>query len=280
MDQYLAFSAHGVQKRFGDFCALKNVSLNVPKGQIYGFIGRNGAGKTTFMRIVCGLMQPSEGFIHMDGRLSFLPQNVRFRDRMSGEEALCFFAKLRRGDAKESKHLAAQLEIDLKKPVSSMSPGQQRKLQLVIAAVGSPEILVLDEPTAGLDPTGVQQVRAILQLMHQAGKTVFLSSHVLMELENLCDTVAMIDKGELLYQGPCCTTYEIETGGVDEEITKRLNRGRGERFRLSGDRLLAQVEHEEIPAVLEALYAQNVRVFGVRRQGIESLYNALVQEGA
>ena len=280
MNQYLAFSAHGVGKRFGDFCALKNVSLNVPKGQIYGFIGRNGAGKTTFMRIVCGLMQPSEGCIRMDGRLSFLPQNVRFRDRMSGEEVLCFFAKLRRGDASEGLRLAAELEIDLKKPVSSMSPGQQRKLQLVIAAVGSPEILVLDEPTAGLDPTGVQQVRAILQLMHRAGKTVFLSSHVLMELENLCDTVAMIDKGELLYQGPCSTTYEIETGGVDEEITKRLNRGQGERFRLSGDRLLAQVEHEEIPAVLEALYAQNVRVFGVRRQGIESLYNALVQEGA
>lgn len=280
MDQYLAFSAHGVGKRFGDFCALKNVSLNVPKGQIYGFIGRNGAGKTTFMRIVCGLMQPSEGFIRMDGRLSFLPQNVRFRDRMSGEEAIHLFAQLRRGNAEESKHLAAQLEIDLSKPVGSMSPGQQRKLQLVIAAVGSPDILVLDEPTAGLDPTGVQQVRAILQLMHRAGKTVFLSSHVLMELENLCETVAMIDKGELLYQGPCSTTYEIETSGVDKEITKRLNRGQGERFRLSGDRLLAQVEHEEIPAVLEALYAQNIHVFGVRRQGIESLYNALVQEGA
>jgi len=280
MNQYLAFSAHGVGKRFGDFCALKNVSFDVPKGQIYGFIGRNGAGKTTFMRILCGLMQPSEGSIHLDGRLSFLPQNVRFRDRMSGDEAIRLFAQLRRGSATESKRLAAQLELDLSKPVNSMSPGQQRKLQLVIASVGSPEILVLDEPTAGLDPTGVQQVRAILQLMHRAGKTVFLSSHVLMELENLCDTVAMIDKGELLYQGPCSTTYEIETGGLDEEIAKRLNREQGERFRLSGDRLLAQVEHEEIPAVLEALYAQKVRVFGVRRQGIESLYNALVQEGA
>ncbi len=280
MNQYLAFSVHGVVKRFGDFSALKNVSLDVPKGQIYGFIGRNGAGKTTFIRILCGLMQPSEGFIHLDGRLSFLPQNVRFRDRMNGEEAIRLFAQLRRGDATESKRLATQLELDLSKPVNSMSPGQQRKLQLVIATVGSPEILVLDEPTAGLDPTGVQQVRAILQLMHRAGKTVFLSSHVLMELESLCDTVAVIDKGELLYQGPCSTTYEIETGGVDEEIAKRLNREQGERFRLSGNRLLAQVEHEEIPAVLEALYAQKVRVFGVRRQGIESLYNALVQEGA
>jgi len=280
MNQYLAFSAHGVGKRFDDFSALKNVSLNVPKGQIYGFIGRNGAGKTTFMRILCGLMQPSKGSICMDGRLSFLPQNVRFRDRMSGEEAIRLFAQLRRGDVTESKRLAVQLELDLSKPINSMSPGQQRKLQLVIASVGAPEILVLDEPTAGLDPTGVQQGRAILQLMHRAGKTVFLSSHVLMELENLCDTVAMIDKGELLYQGPCSTTYEIETGGVDEEIAKRLNREQGERFRLSGDRLMAQVEHEEIPAVLEALYAQKVRVFGVRRQGIESLYNALVQEGA
>jgi len=279
MDHLLAIRACNVEKRFGDYRALKNVSLAVPRGQIFGFIGRNGAGKTTFMRIACGLMQPNDGALEVCGRLSFLPQNVRFRDQMSAEEALRLFAKLRHGDAKEGIRLASELDVDLSKAVNSLSPGQQRKLQLAIATVGSPELLVLDEPTAGLDPTGVQQVRAILQAQHRAGKTVFLSSHVLMELESLCDTVAMIDRGSILYQGPCSTTYEIETGGVEKPIAERLNGALSGRLRFNGVHILAQVDHEEVPSVLEALVAQNIRVFGIRRQGIESLYNTLVQEG-
>jgi len=189
MNEAIAFRTHGVSKRFGDFCALKDVSVTVPLGRIYGFIGKNGAGKTTFMRIVCGLMKPSGGTFETGKRIGFLPQNVRFRERMSGEDALRLFAKLRHGGLEESLRFAAELELDLKKPTDCMSPGQQRKLQLVIATVGFPDVLVLDEPTAGLDPSGVQQVRAIIRQLHQRGGTVFLSSHVLMELENLCDMI-------------------------------------------------------------------------------------------
>ena len=280
MDETIAVRTYGLSKRFGDFCALKDVSVCVPAGGVYGFIGKNGAGKTTFMRIVCGLMKPSGGTLEIGKRIGFLPQNVRFRDRMSGEETLRLFAKLRHAGLEESVRFANELEIDLKKRADCMSPGQQRKLQLVIATIGFPDLLVLDEPTAGLDPSGVQQVRAIIRQLHQRGSTVFLSSHVLMELENLCDTVAVIDHGELLYQGACGAAYEIETGGVSEQVFSALNDSLKGALTAGGDMLFASVDRLQVPRVLQALYENGVQVFGVKKQGIESLYNTLVREGA
>ncbi len=280
MNDITVICTHSVSKQFGNFCALKDVSISVPTGQVYGFIGKNGAGKTTFMRIVCGLMKPSGGTLEIGKRIGFLPQNVRFRDRMSGKDVLRLFAKLRHGGFEESVQFARELELDLNKWTDCMSPGQQRKLQLVVATVGFPDVLVLDEPTAGLDPSGVQQVRAIIRKLHQKGSTVFLSSHVLMELENLCDTVAVIDRGELLYQGACSIAYEIETGGVGEEDVLRLNDSFGGMLTASGDTLLANVDRRQVPTVLQALYENGVQVFGVKKQGIESLYNTLMQEGA
>lgn len=280
MNEASVICTHGVSKRFGDFYALKDVSVSVPTGQVYGFIGKNGAGKTTFMRIVCGLMKQSGGTLEVKKRIGFLPQNVRFRDRMSGEDALRLFAKLRHGGFEESMRFAGELELDLKKRTDCMSPGQQRKLQLVIATVGFPDVLVLDEPTAGLDPTGVQQVRAIVRQLHQKGSTVFLSSHVLMELENLCDIVAVIDRGELLYQGACGAAYEIETGGVSEQVVEHMNDSIDGALTVSGDTMLASVDRRQVPDVLQALYENGVQVFGVKKQGIESLYNTLVREGA
>ena len=279
MNENTVICTHGVSKRFGEYAALKNVSISVPRGQVYGFIGKNGAGKTTFMRIICGLMKPSGGTIEICKRIGFLPQNVRFYDRMNGEEALRLFAKLRHTGFEESLRFANELELNLKKRTDCMSPGQQRKLQLVIATVGTPDVLVLDEPTAGLDPTGVQQVRAIIHQLRQRGSTVFLSSHVLMELENLCDIVAVIDRGELLYEGACGAAYEIETSGIDEQVVSKVGVLLGVAIAANGDTLLAGVDRRQVPAVLQALYENGVQVFGVKKQGVEMLYNTLVQEG-
>jgi len=280
MNDHPAIKTCDITKCFGDFRALKDLSISVPRGEIYGFIGKNGAGKTTFMRIICGLMQPSSGILEVKERISFLPQNVRFRDNMDAGEALRFFAKLRGCDAQESYQFSKELELDLAKKINRLSPGQQRKLQLTIATIGSPEILVLDEPTAGLDPSGIQQVREIIKVLNQKGCTVFISSHVLMELENLCHTIAVIDKGELLYQGACSTVYEIETEGLDKSIIELLTQSQKKRFDTEGDLLIAGVERYEVPLVLQLLYEKNIKVFGVRQQGIETLYNRLVKEGS
>ena len=280
MKENAAINTCNISKFFGDFRALKDLSISVPQGEIFGFIGKNGAGKTTFMRIICGLMKPNSGTLEVKKHVSFLPQNVRFRDNMEAGEVLRFFAKLRGCDVEESIKFAKELELDLAKKINCLSPGQQRKLQLVITTIGAPEILILDEPTAGLDPTGVQQVRGIIRILNQRGCTIFISSHVLMELENLCHTIAVIEKGELLYQGACSTVYEIETEGLDKNIIELLSESRKKKFEAEGDILIAGVERYEVPSVLQLLYEKNIKVFGVRRQGIETLYNRLVKEGS
>ncbi len=278
MDENLAIKTCNISKLFGDFKALNDLSISVKHREIFGFIGKNGAGKTTFMRIICKLMKPSAGTLEVKENISFLPQNVRFRDNMNAGEVLHFFAGLRGCDAEENIEFAKELEIDLTKKINCLSPGQQRKLQLVVTTIGSPEILVLDEPTAGLDPSGVQQVRGIIKVLNQRGCTVFISSHVLMELENLCDTIAVIEKGELLYQGACSTVYEIETEGMDEKVLVSLPEQQKKKFEVKNDIVFAGIERHEVPSVLQLLYEKNVRVFSVRRQGIETLYNSLVKE--
>jgi len=279
MKENEAITTNNISKMFGNFRALHDLSISVPQGEIFGFIGKNGAGKTTFMRIICGLMKPSGGTLEVKRQVSFLPQNVRFRDNMDAGAALRFFAGLRGCGVVESIKFAKELEIDLTKNINCLSPGQQRKLQLVITTIGAPEILVLDEPTAGLDPSGVQQVRGIIRVLNRRGCTVFLSSHVLMELENLCHTIAVIEKGELLYQGACSTVYEIETDGIDEKVIGLLTESRKKKFEAEGDILIAGVEKHEVPSVLQLLYEKDIKVFGVKQQGIETLYNRLVKEG-
>lgn len=280
MNENIAINTCNISKYFGNFKALNDLSISVPQGDIFGFIGKNGAGKTTFMRIICGLMKPSSGTVEVKKQISFLPQNVRFYDNMDAVEVLHFFAKLRDASVEESIKFARELEIDLTKKINSLSPGQQRKLQLVIATIGAREILVLDEPTAGLDPSGVQQVRGIIRLLNQRGCTIFISSHVLIELENLCHTVAVIEKGKLLYQGACSTVYEIETEGISEKLISFLTETQEKKFEVDGDLLIAGVERDELPSVLQLLYKENIKVFGVKRQGIETLYNRLIKEGS
>lgn len=280
MNKCEAIRTCNISKFFGDFRALNDLSVSVSQGEIFGFIGKNGAGKTTFMRIICGLMKPSSGTLEIKKNAAFLPQNVRFRDNMNAEQALRFFAGLRGCDAAQSIVFAKEMEIELTKKIKSLSPGQQRKLQLVITTIGSPEILVLDEPTAGLDPSGVQQVREIIKELNRRGCTVFISSHVLMELENLCDTIAVIEKGELRYRGACSTVYEIETEGMDERVLESLSEEQKKNFELKDGILIAGVERQDVPLVLQMLYEKNVKVFGVKRQGIETLYNRLVKESS
>ena len=278
MDEKTAIKTRNIIKKFNGFTALNGISVSVPKGEVFGFIGKNGAGKTTFMRIVCGLIKPTGGTYEVDGKISFLPQNVRIRDNISTGDVLRFFAGLRGWDEKEGMKYANELELDLKKKTGRLSPGQQRKLQLAIVTIGLPEILVLDEPTAGLDPSGVQQVRSIVKKLNRMGSTVFISSHVLKELENLCGTIAVIDKGEILYQGNCRNVYEIETEGMDAKTIVVLREKLKCRFQLEGGMLTAEVERKEVPNVLRLLYEKDIKVFGVKHRGIETLYNTLVKE--
>ena len=277
MEKTMAIKTNNISKSFDRFQALCDISVSVPRGEVFGLIGRNGAGKTTLMRIICGLMKPGSG-TYEAGQTSFLPQNVRFRDNMTAGEVLKFFAGLKGCSTEDALKFACELEVDLKKKAASLSPGQQRKLQLAVTAIGTPEILVLDEPTAGLDPPGVKQVRNIIGMLRRRGSTVLISTHVLNELENLCGAIAVIDKGRLLFQGQFRNAYEIEAEGMDSKTVSFLRDTMKCRFELDGGVLTAEVEKSEVPQVLNILHKLDIKIFGVGLRSIETLYSRLLKE--
>jgi ABC-type multidrug transport system ATPase subunit len=276
--------AEGLEKRFGSNLAVKDVSFTVNRGDIYGFIGRNGAGKTTVMRMLVALMRPDRGSVRLltcQGRgVGFLPQNVRFDDNRSAADVLRFYARLRRADPAPALRELQETGLDLSKRARHLSPGQQRKLQLAVVTLGSPELLVLDEPTAGLDPPGVQQVRESILRLRGRGGTVFLSSHALAEMDTLCNTVAVIDEGRILYEGPCASVYELEVGAEEpRQALPPLSPFRA-RCSFADGRLYARVDRGEVPGLLGALHEGGVPVYAVRRLGLEMFYNSIVKGGA
>lgn len=283
----------GLEKWFGTRHVIKGISLTIEQGDIYGFIGKNGAGKTTVMRMLCGLMRPTKGLVETAGlrvpsgrqsstgtAIGFLPQNIRFDDNQSGREIIDFFCKLKGECNTGALRFAHEMDLDVAQKARDMSPGQQRKLQLAVATIGKPGLLVLDEPTAGLDPTGVQQVRQAIRSLNEYGCTIFISSHVLLELDNLCTKVAVIDDGRLLYQGVCSGMYEIEVEGEGTRVDRLLEARYKGRCSWVDGRVHARVERQEVPALLGYLHECGVPVFSAKPLGLEQFYNSLVKEGA
>lgn len=200
-------------KRYGDFTALDHCSVNVPRGEIFGLLGPNGAGKSTLIRLMLGFLTPTEGRCEIDGcdpmvdgvalrrRVAYLPGDARLPQHMRGAGVMKFFADMHPfGDLNRSRHVADLLELDTKCRVGFMSTGMRQKLALSVVLGLRTPLLILDEPTANLDPT----VRgAVLQLVMDArdeGRTVIFSSHVLSEIEETCDRVLFLRRGLLAHQ--------------------------------------------------------------------------------
>jgi ABC-type multidrug transport system, ATPase component len=282
---------YNINKYFRDFHAVNNVNLSINRGEIFGFIGKNGAGKTTIMRIITGLMKADTGKVEILGRemdnrsmlslkskIAFMPQNVRFDDSTDAGSILRFFSALRGCSSTDSIKFAGDLNIDLNRKVKYFSPGQQKKLQLAIATIGSPEILILDEPTAGLDPVGVQQVRDVTRKLNSNGSTVFISSHILNELDNLCSSVAVIDHGKILYQGKIQKSYEFEISNISVDGVQRIGKAFGGGIEYSNGKLYAEVSKEKVPDLVHMLNGAGASIYGIKRQGLEVFYNNIAQE--
>ena len=224
-----AIRAHGLTRRFGDVLAVDGLDLEVPSGSIFGFLGPNGAGKTTTIRLLLGLVEPSEGTAEVLGRdvlsdsqgirerVGVLLENDGLYDRLTARQNLDFFARVARlgSNQRESRIRALLEEIGLWErrddPVADFSRGMKQKLALARAFINRPELLFLDEPTAGLDPpTAVALRRELVSLARERGVTVFLTTHNLLEAERVCDRVAVIRQGRLLAEGP---PESIRSGG-------------------------------------------------------------------
>ncbi len=211
-----------LKKYYGTARGVEDASLQVVKGEIFGFIGPNGAGKTTLIRILVGLLEKDEGDATMFGKpcqmdgysinedIGYLPSEAFFFNEYRVYEIVEFYEKLRRVDETYKQYLIKELDIDLKKKVNELSFGNKKKLGILIALMHQPKLLILDEPTTGLDPLIQQKFLNILVEAKKKNTTVFLSSHVLSDVQKVCDRVALIKEGQVILTEAMKVLHERE----------------------------------------------------------------------
>ncbi len=235
-------------KEYDGFKAVDNLNLDVKEGEIYGFLGPNGAGKTTTILMLLGILRPTRGriyllekeltknFLSLKGRIGVVSEKQYLYKEMTAGEYLDFFADLY--GVKDKKKKIGQLlksvgllEVKNRK-LGAFSRGMQQKIGFARALLHDPELLLLDEPVSGLDPTGIKQVRNLIEKENKKGRTIFISSHLLSEVEKLCREVAIINEGKLLAEDTMenlrrklskTVELEIELSQAKEEITKALS---------------------------------------------------------
>jgi ABC-2 type transport system ATP-binding protein len=204
-----ALLVRGLRKLYGSFEALRGVDLEVRHGEVFGFLGPNGSGKTTTIRCLLDLIRPSAGTLRVLGldpqaepvavraRVGYLPGELRLDDNRTAAGLLRFFNRLRGGRAEEAhiRRLAERLGLDLETPIKNLSKGNKQKVGIVQAFMQRPELLLLDEPTSGLDPLLQQEVLRLIAEARGDGATVFFSSHVLSEVEEIAERVAIVRRG-------------------------------------------------------------------------------------
>ena len=216
-------------KRYGDFTALDACTLAVPQGEIFGLLGPNGAGKTTLLRLLLGYLHPTSGTAEIAGhdcvrdtlavreQTAYLPGEARLFRRMTGHGVLDFFAELRPGCRREAAtRVANRLGLDCSRQVARMSTGMRQKLALAVVLATEAALVILDEPTANLDPTARAEVLDLVLEARDAGRTVIFSSHVLSEVEETCDRVAILRAGRVVHE------QSLDTLRRSHRITARL----------------------------------------------------------
>ena len=248
-------------KNYGSFPALKGLSLEIPDGALHGFVGPNGAGKTTTMRILATLMKPTSGTAFVDGTdvvkdgqkarklVGYMPDFFGVYDSLKCWEYLDFYARCYRIGAEERKKMTrrllelVQLEEKEDEYVDALSRGMKQRLCLARSLIHDPKLLILDEPASGMDPRARAEMKGILRTLREMGKTVLISSHILPELAEMCDSLTILDHGELVFSGSVEALNDKMNGNAPLDI--RLTEGCGEEKAV---RCL-----KEMPAVTEIL---------------------------
>jgi len=274
-----AFAAEGLGKRYGGVTALDGVSLRVGEGELVGLLGPNGAGKSTLVKIGCGLVRPSGGraqvFGHPAGSpearraLGYLAELFRFPGWLRADELLRLhqgLASSAGGAAERSEllELVGLAEVGRRK-VDQMSKGMQQRLGIAQAMIGAPRFLVLDEPTSALDPAGRRTVRALLEELRERGVSVLLNSHLLSEVELVCDRVVIINRGKV-----------VAHGRPDE-----LTHSRGVSVETDAGEERYDIGRDDVPELVARLVADGRRIYGVRviRSTLEEAYLEAVEGG-
>ncbi len=211
-----AIEIRGVRKHFGTLCAVDGIDLQIHAGEILGLIGRNGAGKSTLFKLMLGLERPTEGDIHVAGvsvqspqfretrrHLGYLPENIALYDNLSGLETLRFFARLKGAPLHQcdTRLAEAGLADAAHRPLREYSKGMRQRLGIAQALLGHPRLLFFDEPTNGLDPQAIRDFYRCIHALRDDGATIIISSHILAELQQRVDRLAIIAEGKLRASG-------------------------------------------------------------------------------
>jgi ABC-2 type transport system ATP-binding protein len=258
-----ALAVTDLRKRYGSIEALRGVSLEVREGELMGLLGPNGAGKSTLVKIACGLVRPTGGSASVAGApagsaaahaaMGYLAELFRFPDWLTADELLRLHQRLAASDggAGERGELLELVGLGEARDrrVGAMSKGMQQRLGIAQAMVGSPRLLLLDEPTSALDPAGRRTVRTLLEELRSRGVAVLLNSHLLSEVELVCDRVAIIARGGLVAAG--APAELTRAGGVEVETA-------------SGRRTFETATREDAPRIVRELVAAGEEVYGVR----------------
>ena len=249
-------------KNYGSFPALRDLSLEIPDGALHGFVGPNGAGKTTTMRILATLMKPTSGTAYVndtdvvkDGQkarklVGYMPDFFGVYDSLKCWEYLDFYARCYRIGAAERKRMTrqllelVQLEEKENEYVDALSRGMKQRLCLARSLIHDPKLLILDEPASGMDPRARAEMKGILRTLREMGKTVLISSHILPELAEMCDSLTILDHGQLVFSGSVEALSDRMNGNAPLDI--RLTEGCGEENVETAVRCL-----KELPSVTE-----------------------------
>lgn len=286
-----------VDRRFGAVQALKGLSLTVDSGEVLGLLGHNGAGKSTLMKLVLGILAPTSGLVRVLGedprghharnlrlQLGYLPENVSFYDNLSGREVLRYFSRLKRVPVRDADGLLERVGLGhaATRRVRTYSKGMRQRLGLAQALLGHPRLLLLDEPTVGLDPMAVRDVYGMIDDLRGKGTSVILSSHVLPGVERHIDRVAILCEGRLLAWGTIDTLREeaglplrihARSDSVSDTLRRRLAE-QGARVESNGDgRLHLSAAPAGKLAVLRTLLAEeSLSDISVEPPTLDSLY--------
>lgn len=281
----MAISTKSLYKKYGSRFVLENLSLNVEKGSIYGFLGQNGAGKTTTIKLLSGLSTPTQGQIFVDGMdlssdsgkikqiLGLVPQDSGFYDERTALSHMVYYGRLKGLSKKESleqsRVLLDQVGLgnEMFKKVGYFSHGMKTRLGIAQALLNDPKILILDEPTNGLDPVGIRQIRQILRECNNEGITIFLSSHNLLEIQEICTHVGILNKGKLIAESTIEKIRHLESNGV---ITIGV-------YNLSAE-MISLIENMEFVVKTELKAEHILEIFVNSRTDVKPEINRLIVE--
>ena len=282
--------------------ALRGVSFAVPEGECFGYLGPNGAGKTTTMKVLTGLMTPTRGEVSLlggppsdsaaRGQLGYLPENPYFYEHLTPIEALEFYGALSGVSAATVNQRAPELLARVRlteasgRRIRGFSKGMRQRFGLAAALIHDPALLMLDEPLSGLDPAGRRLVKEIILEEREAGRTVFLCSHVLADVQELCDRVVIVHRGqiaregtinELLESGP--RSFELVASRVPDELKARI-REAARLFRDAGDTVTAHLAGADLgPELASAVHDAGGRVLSLvpERENLEAWFVRVIQ---